>query len=80
MEAELTFEQALVKLEEIVNQLEVGTLSLEDSLVAYERGVALSRLCAEKLELAKQKVSILTQGQDGMITDLPFNEEIIDEN
>ena len=47
MEAELTFEQALVKLEEIVNQLEVGTLSLEDSLVAYERGVALSRLCAE---------------------------------
>ena len=80
MDKNLTFEQALLALEEIVNKLEVGTLSLEESLVAYEEGIALSRFCAEKLELAKQKVSILTATEDGVITDKPFSEDFIDEN
>ena len=76
----MTFEQALVALEDIVTKLEVGSLSLEESLSAYEKGIALSRFCAEKLENAKQKVSILSVGDDGVVTDRPFVEEDVDEN
>ena len=76
----MTFEQALVALEDIVAKLEAGSLSLEESLGAYEKGIALSRFCAEKLEVAKQKVSILTVGEDGVVTDMPFAEEDLDEN
>lgn len=80
MKNNMTFEKAILALEDIVGKLEAGTLSLEDSLKAYEEGIALSRFCAEKLEMAKQKVSILAKGEDGVITDAPFVEECIDEN
>ena len=80
MELNLTFEQALVALEDIVNKLEAGSLSLEESLNAYEKGIALTRFCQEKLEGAKQKVAILTKGEDGIVTDKPFVEEVADEN
>ena len=76
----LTFEQALVALEDIVSKLEAGSLPLEESLRAYEEGIALSRFCAEKLESAKQKVSVLSSGEDGVITDKPFVLEGVDEN
>ena len=80
MDNNLTFEQALLILEEIVNKLETGSLSLEDSLVAYEQGISLTRICVEKLEYAKQKVSILSVGEDGVVVDKPFSEEMMDEN
>ena len=80
MEENMTFEQALIALQDSVAKLEVGTLPLEESLLAYEKGIALSRFCAEKLELAKQKVSILTVGEDGIVTDKPFVQEVVDEN
>ncbi len=80
MDINMTFEQALAALEDIVNKLEAGALSLEESLIAYEKGIELSRFCAQKLEFAKQKVSILTQTEDGVITDQPFVEELTDEN
>ena len=80
MKNNMSFEKAIVALEEIVSKLEAGTLSLEESLKAYEEGIALSRFCAEMLENAKQRVSILSEGEDGVITDAPFVEEFIDEN
>ena len=76
----MTFESALVALEDIVKKLELGTLSLEDSLLAYEQGIRLSRFCAQKLENAKQRVSILTRGNDGVVTDTPFVEGAEDAN
>ncbi len=56
---ELTFGEAIGELERIVRELEAGTLGLEESLERYERGVALLRLCQEKLADARQRVTML---------------------
>jgi len=53
------FESALKELEEIVQSMESDVLSLEASLQAYERGVALSRVCQERLDAAEQQVQVL---------------------
>ncbi|MDD3516786.1 MAG: exodeoxyribonuclease VII small subunit [Chromatiales bacterium] len=53
------FEQALQELEALVQRLEKGELSLEESLKEFERGVALSRSCQEALKQAEQRVRIL---------------------
>ena len=53
------FEQALSELEELVEQMEQGDITLEDSLKHFERGIALTRNCQEALKSAEQKVQIL---------------------
>jgi exodeoxyribonuclease VII small subunit len=53
------FEQALSELERIVHQMENGSLSLEQSLAAYQRGVALVASCRDSLNSARQQVKIL---------------------
>jgi len=60
------FEQSLEELESLVEKMEQGDLSLEDSLSHFERGVQLSRACQKALKEAEQKVEILMQknGQD----------------
>jgi len=60
------FEQSLKELESLVEKMEQGDLSLEDSLSHFERGVQLSRACQTALREAEQKVEILMQknGQD----------------
>lgn len=56
------FEANLNSLEQLVESLERGDLSLEDSLRQFERGVALIRSCQQALEAAEQRVKILTEG------------------
>ena len=73
MEKNIKFEQALLSLEEIVKKLESGSLSLDESLAAFEEAIGLVKICNEKLENAEQKVRILTEGNDGTITDVPFD-------
>lgn len=51
-----TFEEAIKELEAIVKQFEDGKFSLEESVAAYERGIALKQHCAQKLEQAKAKI------------------------
>jgi exodeoxyribonuclease VII small subunit len=63
MKSELTFEEALGQLEKIVNALESGNAPLDDSLALYEEAVKLVKLCNEKLDLAEQKVKILTESE-----------------
>ena len=60
------FEQSLKELESLVEKMEQGDLSLEDSLSHFERGVQMSRACQTALKEAEQKVEILMQknGQD----------------
>ncbi|QYJ87180.1 exodeoxyribonuclease VII small subunit [Shewanella mesophila] len=60
----LTFEQSLSELEQIVADLERGDVSLDDALKQFERGINLVRNSQGKLEQAQQKVSILTQEHD----------------
>ncbi len=55
------FEKAIAELESIVASMERGDLALEDSLKAYERGVALARACQTQLENAEQQVRVLEQ-------------------
>ncbi len=54
------FEQSLEELEQLVGKMEVGDLSLEQSLSAYERGVGLYRQCQQALEQAELRVRLLT--------------------
>ena len=58
---EITFEDALLKLEDVVNTLEKGSLSLDDSLARFEEGISLSRMCNKMLKEAKQKVEKLVE-------------------
>lgn len=61
----LSFEAALAELEAIVQRLERGQLDLEASIEAYERGTALRRHCAAKLEEARLRVEKITFEKDG---------------
>ena len=54
-----SFEDQLNKLNEIVNALEIGELSLDDSLKQYETGIQLVRACQKKLNEAQQQIEIL---------------------
>lgn len=61
--SEFDFEKALKELESLVERLETGDMSLEDSLKYFERGVALTRSCQKALTEAEQKVQILLNEQ-----------------
>lgn len=68
----LDYEAAVVELETLVERLEQGDISLEESLKLYERGVLLTRDCQEALKAAEQKVQMLIQ-QSGENTLVDFD-------
>lgn len=65
------FEQSLAELQMLVERLENGELSLEDSLTTFEQGIRLSRECQAALTQAEQKVQILLE-RDGELAEAPF--------
>lgn len=65
------FETALEQLEQLVTQMESGQLTLEQSLQAFEQGVALTRQCQHTLSQAEQRVRLLVE-QNGTSTEQPF--------
>ncbi|HOJ52889.1 MAG TPA: exodeoxyribonuclease VII small subunit [Syntrophales bacterium] len=69
------FEDAIKRLEEIVETMERGDLTLEESLKAFEEGVKLVRICTKKLEEAERKVEMLIKNEEGALTLTPFPEE-----
>lgn len=60
----MDFEKKLGRLEEIVDKMEEGDLSLENSLQLFEEGIKLSRECATQLDQAEQKVKVLISMND----------------
>ncbi len=62
---DLNFDGALKRLEQIVEQLESGQLSLEESLTVFEEGVKLSLYCQEELKNTDGKVSLLIKKMNG---------------
>jgi exodeoxyribonuclease VII small subunit len=64
---DIKFEDALQRLEQIVDQLEAGDLPLEDSLKVFEEGVALARRCAKYLEEAEKRIELLTKDESGLL-------------
>lgn len=72
----IDFEQSMAELETLVNALENGELSLEDSLTAFEKGIKLTKACQQQLDQAKQKVSLLVgDGDELHLEDLDNNDE-----
>ena len=66
------FEQSLVKLENLVEKMEAGELTLEDSLTTFEESIRLTRECQQALNQAEQKVKILIE-QNGQVTSQDFD-------
>lgn len=68
----MTFEEAYAELETIVEQMESGSATLDESLALYERGMNLSRHCASLLDEAQLRVSQLRDDADGRVRVEPF--------
>lgn len=77
--AEIKFEEALKKLEKIVEDLEKGNLPLDEALKKYQEGVELSRACSQRLENAKKKIDILVKNKKGDFELKPLEETGIEE-
>ena len=73
--AEIKFEDALKKLEKIVEELEQGDLSLDEALKKYQDGIELSRVCSARLENAKKKIDVLAKNKKGDFELKPLDEE-----
>lgn len=63
--SEMSFEQAMTELEQVLGQLERGDVALDESIALYERGAALKKRCEEKLKEAEEKVAAITLDGDG---------------
>lgn len=72
---EKKFEEAMERLEQIVEGLESGNLSLEESLKIFEEGMNLVNFCSKKLEEAEQKVTILIKESEGKYSQQPFESD-----
>ena len=72
--AEMSFEQALKALEDVVRRLEGGEVPLEESIGLYERGEALRRHCQARLDAAQARIDKIVAGPDGRATGaVPFD-------
>ena len=72
--AEMSFEQALKSLEDVVRRLEGGEVPLEESISLYERGEALRRHCQARLDAAQARIEKIVAGPDGKATaTVPFD-------
>ncbi len=64
----LSFEEALVELENIVRELESGKIKLDDAVEAYEKAVKLKKLCTDKLKAAELKIEKIEINKDGSLS------------
>ena len=76
---EVKFEEALKKLEKIIQDLEKGDLSLDEALKKYQEGLQLSRLCTQRLDNAKKRIDILVKNKKGEFELNPLDETKIEE-
>ncbi len=64
---DITYEQAVLELESVVNMLESGDLPLEESIKIFEKGIGLVRLCNKKLDDIEKRITLLIEGKEGII-------------
>jgi exodeoxyribonuclease VII small subunit len=69
--AAMSFEEALVELEQIVRRLEGGQVKLDEAILSYERGAQLKQRCEKKLNEAQQRVDRIVIGPDGVVSAEP---------
>ena len=65
---EMQFEEAFKRLEAIVENLESGDLSLEESMKLFEEGIGLTEACKSRLEDAEKKIQLLLKDSDGKLS------------
>jgi exodeoxyribonuclease VII small subunit len=70
----LPYEAAIQELERVVARLESGDISLDESMLLFRRGMALSELCAGKLAAIEKQITQLIEKADGQIEEKPFGE------
>ena len=76
MSEEMSFEEALIKLEEAVVQLEQGdALTMDESLQAFEEGIRLTRLCRDQLDAAELRVQQLIEADEDVFEMASFEVE-----
>ncbi len=68
--AEMSFEQAMAELEEVLTRLEKGDVALDESIALYERGAELKKRCETKLREAEEKVAAIQTDAEGNPTGL----------
>ena len=78
--AENKFEEAMKRLEDIVEDLESAELPLEDSLKVFEEGMKLLTFCSNKLDEVEKRVSVLIKESDGRYTKKSFNADETEES
>ena len=71
----IDFEKSLAELEKIVNDLESGALTLDESIGAFERGIELSKLCQKRLVAAEERVKKLIEKSNSDFELETFDEE-----
>lgn len=75
--AKQTFENAMKRLENIVQDLESGDLSLDEALKKFQEGMKLSKFCSDKLDESEKRVSILLRDEEGGIQEEPFEKDLL---
>ena len=74
-----TFEQNMTELDKIVQSLESGAITLDESLKQYEKGVALIRACHQQLDFVKRKLEVLSGlDENGNAITQPMEDEVLD--
>ena len=72
MKKNINFEDSMKMLEECVSRLESGSLTLDESLAEFEKAVGLIKICNDSINKAEQKVKILVESPDGIVSDHNF--------
>lgn len=70
---DLSFEDAVIQLENIVRELESGRIKLDDAVKAYEKAVALKQLCENKLKAAQLKIEKIEVTPNGDLITVPLD-------
>jgi len=78
--ANQTFEKAMNKLEQIVQELESADLPLEKAIKKFEEGVQLSKFCSEKLDETEKRITLLLKDQNNRVFEKPFNSKTEPDN
>ena len=68
----LTYEESMKELEQVVKDLESNELTLDESIDKFEKGMKLSKHCSELLEGAEKKITLLIEKEDGSVTTEKF--------
>ena len=74
----MSYEKALAALEQVVSRLESGDITLDESMSLFQKGMALSKICADKLASIEKQITQLIEKQDGsgQMEEKPFGEDL----